>query len=103
MKTLVSIVLLIVLSLQSKAQLQLPKVFGSNMVLQRNVRIRFWGQASKNESIVLSIGNRFYECKTDSNGSWKLTTDSMRAGGHYLITIVEKNNGTTVAERQFHN
>ena len=46
MKRLFSVVLALLLAVQLPAWVKLPAVLGSNMVLQRNAEVNFWGEAS---------------------------------------------------------
>ena len=46
MKRLFSVVLALLLAVQLPARVKLPAVLGSNMVLQRNAEVNFWGEAS---------------------------------------------------------
>jgi hypothetical protein len=34
--------------LSAKAEIKLPNIIGSNMVIQQNAGVRFWGKAAKN-------------------------------------------------------
>jgi sialate O-acetylesterase len=64
-----------------KAQISLPSIIDSNMVLQRNTSVKLWGWAKKNEKIKIT-GSWFsqpIETKADKNGKWiatLLTTNS---------------------------
>ena len=69
----------IVLSI--KAQIKLPEIVSSNMVLQRNTTINLWGWAAPSEKITIKtswLKNKI-NVTTKSDGTWKVeveTTDS---------------------------
>ena len=86
-KNLTLIILFIIFSLSAHAQLQLPKVIGSNMVLQRGVEvpIRGWDDPGKEVSVL--IGNKRKVTKVAEDGKWTVSLDPMEAGGPHKIQI----------------
>lgn len=63
------------------AEVKLPAIVSSNMVLQRNTTITLWGWANANEKITITASwlNENLKIKADSNGNWKIkvaTTNS---------------------------
>jgi sialate O-acetylesterase len=42
----------------SYADVRLPKIFGSNMVLQRDRELKVWGWADANEKVTVSFNGR---------------------------------------------
>src|SRR5580704_15059907 len=40
------------------ADVRLPHIFGSHMVLQRNLPVRIWGTAEAGEKVTVSIGDK---------------------------------------------
>lgn len=49
---LAAVVLL--LAVQAEAEVKLPALLGSNMVLQRNTEVNFWGEASPRSRVLLT-------------------------------------------------
>ena len=47
---LAAVVLL--LAVQAEAEVKLPALLGSNMVLQRNTEVNFWGEASPRSRVL---------------------------------------------------
>ncbi|MEP6596099.1 MAG: sialate O-acetylesterase, partial [Ginsengibacter sp.] len=82
------------LSVQIFANVTLPKVFGDNMVLQRNKPIPVWGWADANEKIILEFNHQTKSATADKNGKWKINLDKEAAGGPYQF-IVKANNTVT--------
>jgi sialate O-acetylesterase len=69
----------------TNAQVKLPELFSSNMVLQRNAQVAVWGWASANANIIINTSwmESPIEVKADNNGHWsiKLTTTIHRNQG----------------------
>jgi sialate O-acetylesterase len=91
-KTLVFI-LTVSSSMNVSAQLRLPSLFGSNMVLQQKSKVPVWGWASPFDEITVvgSWDNKEVKAKTlAANAQWQVVLETPTAGGPYTITI--KNN-----------
>ena len=71
------------------AEVKLPSILGSNMVLQRNAEVNLWGtaDAGKTVSITTSWNGKKYKVKTDTAGVWSLKVPTCEAGGPYFITF----------------
>ncbi|MEO9891552.1 sialate O-acetylesterase [Aurantibacter sp.] len=66
------------------AEIKLPAIVSSHMVLQRNTKVILWGWADPNERIIINTSwlNETLYSKTDKEGNWKLelqTTNSKKA------------------------
>jgi sialate O-acetylesterase len=85
-KSLFSLLTLI-LTIQLFANITLPKIFGDNMVLQRNKSIPVWGWGSPNEKITIRFDHQTKNVTTDLNGNWKVNLDKEIAGGPYQLVI----------------
>jgi sialate O-acetylesterase len=83
--------LFFLVAVSSFAGVTLPKVFTSNMVLQRGKPIKIWGWADKGEKITVQCNGQKAVAKTDKEGAWMLTMQPMQAGGPYELTIDGKN------------
>jgi sialate O-acetylesterase len=71
------------------AQVQLPSIFGSNMVLQQASNVPLWGSAAANRHIKIttSWNHQSYSCVADKSGHWKVFVKTASAGGPYEIKI----------------
>lgn len=71
------------------AEIKLPAIFGSNMVLQRETDVAIWGTADTNATVtvITSWNDKKYKTKADSNGRFKLKVSTPKAGGPYNVTI----------------
>ena len=78
-----------ILFLQASAQISLPKVFGDSMVLQRGIRIPVWGASKPGALIIGKLGNVKATAKADPQGKWQIKFPAFRAGGPYVLEIVE--------------
>ncbi len=84
---------LLVLFLVSSAfaNVRLPKIFGDNMVLQRNQSIPVWGWADANEKITVQFNQQTKTIRAGKDGKWLLKLDAETAGGPYELIIKGKN------------
>jgi sialate O-acetylesterase len=61
------------------ADVQLPDVVGSGMVLQRNHRVPIWGKADPDEVVTVSFSGQVKKAKADQQGRWRVELDAMPA------------------------
>lgn len=73
------------------ADIRLPVLFSSNMVLQRDRPIPFWGWADKGEKITVKFHDQQRTTTAGKDGKWKLELDAEQAGGPYTLIIKGKN------------
>lgn len=73
--------------LPAMAEVALPSIFGSKMVLQRNITIPVWGTAAPGESVTVSIDNVTAQATADENGSWKAALPKLKQPGPYTMTV----------------
>ena len=72
------------------ANVKLPKVFGDNMVLQRDTEIPVWGWADAGEKITVNFHDQKVKTTTDKNGKWIVRLAPEKAGGPFSMTIKGK-------------
>jgi sialate O-acetylesterase len=75
---------------QAKATITLPKIFTTNMVLQRDKEIKIWGWSDKGETITVSFNGQLVKSKADKKGNWAAILKSMKYGGPYEMRIAGK-------------
>lgn len=73
------------------ADVKLPHVLGSNMVLQRNAEIRIWGFADPREKVTVHFHDETESVRADADGTWKIILPPMKAGGPYKMKVRGKN------------
>ena len=75
--------------ISAEAKVQLPQLFQSGMVLQRNKPIPVWGKADPQEKVVISWNKHQYETVADETGHWRIDLPKMKAGGPYTMTVAD--------------
>lgn len=73
-----------------KADVHLPALVSSNMVLQRNKPMHIWGWADEGEKITVRFRDKTYQTVA-AKGHWSLSLPALGAGGPYTMTIQGKN------------
>ncbi|MCK8490593.1 sialate O-acetylesterase [Spirosoma sp. RP8] len=77
------------------ADVRLPRVFGSHMVLQRRKPVPVWGWADAGEKVTVTFNNQTKTVKAGKEGKWKVLLDPMEAGGPYQLTVKGKTNAVS--------
>lgn len=77
-----------------RAEVSLPKVFGSNMVLQRGMEIPVWGWAEPGEAVTVQIGEYSATAKAGDDKRWAVRLPSHKAGGPHTVTVAGSNSIT---------
>ena len=81
------------------AEVTLPHVISSNMVLQRNMQAPIWGWASPSEEITVTLSIEAEGVEpistttaiADAEGNWQIKLPAMAAGGPYTLRIKGSN------------
>jgi sialate O-acetylesterase len=73
------------------ADVKLPSIFGSHMVLQRGQNNRVWGWAEPGEEVKVAIADQTKATKAGDDGRWTVQLDPLAAGGPHQLTIAGKN------------
>jgi len=79
MKKLLFLSLFLLVFGSISAEITLPKVITSNMVLQRGKPAAIWGKATANEKVTVSFANQTKTTVTDAAGHWQLKLDALKA------------------------
>ena len=69
------------------AEVKLPGIFGSGMVIQRDQPVRIWGWAAADEVVTVTLNRQNESVRTNKNGTWLLALNPMPAGGPYEMDI----------------
>ena len=95
--SILSIVIpLLLICIDVKAEVNLPKIFSSNMVLQRNKPVPVWGTATPGEKISVSINKQTRTTTANALGAWRVTLDPLSASSKPSALIVAGNNTITL-------
>ncbi len=79
-------------SFQASANVRLPKIFSTNMVLQRDKPIRVWGWANPGEQVTVSFNGASLRTKGSKDSSWQVLLPAMHYGGPFEMKVTGKNN-----------
>lgn len=93
-KSLLSLVYLILISFAHNglADIKLPNVIGSGMVLQRDMAVPVWGWAEAGEEVTVSFADQTKKAKAGNDGKWIVKLDSLKANSEgATLTISGKN------------
>ncbi len=75
----------------ANAAVTLPSVIGDHMVLQRDLPIRIWGKADRNEPVTVRFQGSSARALPDSLGRWQVSLPPVSAGGPYTLEIQGQN------------
>ena len=67
---------------------ELPHVFGNNMVLQRGQRVPVWGKGAPGEAVTVSFAGQTVSATVGADGRWKLFLDPLEvnaAGAEFSV------------------
>ena len=83
------IILCLIFSLSTQAELKLASIFTDNMVLQQASQVPVWGwtDPGKNVKLTTSWNGKSYSSKADASGKWMLKVSTPTAGGPYDVNI----------------
>ncbi|MEI7730111.1 MAG: sialate O-acetylesterase [Verrucomicrobiota bacterium] len=73
------------------AEVSLPKIFTSHMVLQRDKPVIIWGWAQPGESVSVQILNEKKVSKANDKGEWKVTLAPLKIGEPFEVTVSGSN------------
>ena len=82
------------LSLSANAEIVLPQIFSSDMVLQRETEVCFYGWANPGEEFTLytSWNDSTLVVKAGNDAKWTMLVPTPKAGGPYVIRLNGKDN-----------
>lgn len=69
------------------AAVTLPRIFGDNMVIQRDMPVPVWGWADKGEEVTVSLGTQSRSAKAGDDGRWNVLLPYYQAGGPLEMTV----------------
>ena len=87
-KIIYTLLVLFFSSILNAQNLRLPKIFGDNMMLQRNQHCSIWGKSSPNAIVEIVIENVKSSCKADEKGDWKTSLSPLSEGLNFKMNIV---------------
>jgi len=90
---LLSLLLVVSSAPQTHADVTLPKVIGSHMVMQRDRPLPIWGWAAPDEEVTVKFDEATATTKADAQGNWKVVLPAVQADGGktHAMTVIGKN------------
>ncbi|MCK4751100.1 MAG: 9-O-acetylesterase [Bacteroidales bacterium] len=96
MKKVFIALVLIFLSLPGKSDVRLPAIFTDNMVLQRDMPLKIWGWADKNEKVTVRFNGQVQSTGAGKEGTWSIQFESMSVSNKPLTLVVKGKNSITL-------
>lgn len=83
------LITILFLTTRASANIRLPSVIASNMVLQQQSKVSLWGWAGPGEKIIVSTSwdNAIDSVVATGDANWKIKINTPVAGGPYSITL----------------
>lgn len=78
-----------------RAEVSLPAIFGSHMVLQRDQKDKVWGKANPGDALTVTIAGQEKSTKAGDDGTWSVLLDPMPAGGPHTLVVKGPENTVT--------
>lgn len=66
-------------AVQLNAEVSLPSVISSNMVLQQQMKVPIWGAANPGEKVTVTFAGQTKSTVADEKGAWRVDLDAMKA------------------------
>jgi len=70
-----------------RAEVRLPHVFSSHMVLQQDKPVVVWGWAQPAETVKVELAGHSQQVQANERGEWKATLPALKAGGPLTLTV----------------
>jgi sialate O-acetylesterase len=90
-KSILAVVALTFFYFSAIANVRLPKIFSSNMVLQQGIEIPVWGWADRGERVVVAFNGQTVRTRADKEGKWQVKLPEQDYGGPHNLIIKGKN------------
>jgi sialate O-acetylesterase len=74
-----------------RADVRLPEIFASDMVLQREMKVPVWGWAEPGEKVTVSFEGQNPATEAGTDGRWSVQLEPLKAGGPFTLTVKGKN------------
>ncbi len=89
--TLLSSLLCSLLASTATADVKTPAIFGSGMVLQREIDVPVWGWADAGEEVTVSFRDQKVSTKAGNDGKWQVKLKPLKVGQPGTLTVAGKN------------
>jgi len=75
----------------AQAEVRLPNVFTSHMVLQCDRPIPVWGWAQPDEAVSVQLGSEIRQTRANPKGEWRVDLPAHKPGGPHVLTVTGSN------------
>jgi len=69
------------------AEIKLPAIFSSNMVLQQGINIPFWGTGTPGGKVTITLDNQKKSAVVSTEGKWRIDFPPMEVGGPLTVRV----------------
>ena len=90
------ILLFLLISQLTFAQLKVARLFSDHVVLQRQKPIPVWGWAKAKDKITVTLAGQTQMAITDANGKWQVRFNPLEAGGPFMMSVSDKTNSLKI-------
>jgi len=80
------------------AEVKLPAVIASNMVLQRNMPVPIWGTAAAGEKVTVTFAGQTKAAAAGEDGKWRVTLDKLTTNATGAAMVVKGTNVITLSD-----
>lgn len=92
-RVLLAVIGFAVSQLSGYAEIVMPPVLSSHMVLQRNIPVPVWGTALPGEKITVEFAGQKKEAVADDKGKWKVILDPLHTSEEPKVMVVSGASG----------
>ena len=71
----------------TEAEVTMPQLFQSGMVMQRGKPIPVWGKADAGETVTILFNKKQFTTTADTEGRWRINLPKMKEGGPYELKV----------------
>ena len=96
MSRIKSLVFLCLSAMALQADIILPKVIDSHMVLQRSSKVPIWGWADKGEKVTVTFAGQTKTALPNAQGKWMVDLDPMKASSQGRKMLIKGKNSVTL-------
>jgi sialate O-acetylesterase len=75
----------------TRANVTVPGIFGSHMVLQRGMKVPVWGKADAGEAVTVKVAGQSQSTTAGADGKWRVTLDPLDSATPVEMTVTGKN------------
>ncbi len=90
-KRIIATLLIALFTTVSQAEVRLPSIIGSHMVVQQGMKVPIWGWAEPGERVTVAMRDKTATAVADAAGKWKVNIGPFDLGEPCSMTIAGEN------------